>query len=335
MPGALGQNYVARSIAVNALLRVLALALLPSVGAHAAQSWPARTIVLVAPAQAGGAIDLFARLSAEGLARELGRSVLVENRPGAGTNIGNQFVAQAKPDGHTLLLGGISLAINPHVYKNLPYDPIRDLLPVRLVARMPNVVVVSAGGPVSSVSDLVRLARANPGRFNYASPGSGTSVHLAAELFKAMTETNLVHVPYKSSPASAAAVLAGEVLVAFENMPIVLGPVKAGKLRALAVTTSGRSPQLPDVPTLAESGVKGYDVSGWFGLLAPAGTPPEIVRALDGAARRALSSPETRDRIYGLGAESVDEGPEAFAALIRSESAKWGPVIRKANVVAD
>jgi tripartite-type tricarboxylate transporter receptor subunit TctC len=320
---------------LNSLLRILAFALLPWVGAHAAEPWPARTIVLVAPAQAGGAIDLFARLSAEGLARELGRSVLVENRPGAGTNIGNQFVARALPDGHTLLLGAATLAINPHVYKGLAYDPMRDLLPVRLVARVPNVVVVSAGGSVSSVSELVRLARANPGRFNYSSPGPGTSVHLAAELFKAMTDTNLVHVPYKSSPASAAAVLAGEVLVAFENMPIVLGPVKAGKLRALAVTTAQRSSQLPDVPTLAEAGVKGYDVSAWFGLLAPAGTPPEIVRALDGAARRALSSAEAMERIRGLGAEPADEGPEAFAALIRSESAKWGPVIRKANVTAD
>jgi tripartite-type tricarboxylate transporter receptor subunit TctC len=309
--------------------------LLPSVGTHAAESWPARTIVLVAPAQAGGTIDLFARLAAEGLARELGRNVLVENRPGAGTNIGNQFVAQAKPDGYILLLGAATLAINPHMYKSLAYDPIRDLLPVRLVARTPNVVVVSAAGSVNSVSDLVRLARANPGRFNYSSPGSGTSVHLAAELFKAMTDTDLVHVPYKSSPASAAAVLASEVLVAFENMQIVLGQVKAGKLRALAVTTARRSPQLPDVPTLAEEGVKGYDVSGWFGLLAPAGTPPEIVRTLDSAARRALSSPEVRDRLRGLGAEPSDEGPEAFAALIRSESAKWGPVIRKANVTAD
>jgi tripartite-type tricarboxylate transporter receptor subunit TctC len=320
---------------VKSLLRILAFTLVPSAVAQAAEVWPARNILLVAPAPAGGTIDLFARLLSEGLARELGRSVLVENRPGAGTNIGNQFVAQAKSDGHTLLVGAATLAINPHMYKKLAYDPIRDLQPVRLIARMPNVVVVSSSGAVTSVSDLVNLARANPGRFNYASPGAGTSVHLATELFKEMTSTNLVHVPYKSSAASASAVLAGEVLVAFENMPIVLGQVRAGKLRALAVTAADRSSQLPDVPTVAEAGVKGYDVSAWFGLLAPAGTPPEIIRALDGAARRTLSSQDARDRIRGLGAEPAVEGPEAFAALIRSESDKWGAVIRKANLTAD
>ncbi len=317
------------------LPRIAALVFLPLAAVQAAETWPTRTITLVAPAAAGGTSDLFARVLNDGLAREFGRAVVVENRPGAGTNVANQFVAQAKPDGHTLLVGAAALAIIPHLYKNLTYDPIRDLQAVRLIGRMTNVVVVNASGPVNSFPDFLKLVRANPGRFNYASPGPGTSVHLATELFKSMTDTNLVHVPYKSSALSATAILAGEALVAFENIPAVLGMVKGGKLRALAVTSAVRSSSLLDVPTVAEAGVKGYAVSTWFGLLAPVGTPSETIRVLDETARRVLTTTETRERIRAMGAEPADEGSQAFAALIRSESAMWGVVIRKANVTIE
>lgn len=318
------------------LIRILVLlAALPLATARAAEPWPARTITIVVPAPAGGTIDLFARLLTEALTRDLRGTVVVENRPGAGTNIGNQWVAQARPDGYTLLVGAAPLTINPHLYKSLAYDPIRDLQPVRLIARVPNAIVVKGDGPLKSVSELIEQVRANPGRFNYGSPGSGTSVHLATELFKSMTGTELVHVPYKSSPQSASAVLSGDVLVAFENMPIVLPLVKAGKLRALAVTGAARSPSLPDVPTVAEAGVKGYEVSAWFGLLAPARTPAEVVRRLDEATQRFLSSPEAKERIRALGAEPADEGPEAFERLMRAETEKWGALIRAAKIRAD
>jgi tripartite-type tricarboxylate transporter receptor subunit TctC len=318
------------------VIRVLVLLTALPLGApRAAEPWPARTITIVAPSAPAGTSDLFARLVAEGLARGLGRSVVVENRPGAGTNIGSQAVAQAKPDGYTLLIGAAALTINPHLDKNLGYDPIRDLRPVRLVARMPNVVVVKGEGPLKNASQLLEQVRANPGRFNYASPGSGTSVHLATELFKFMTGTELVHVPYKSSALSAGAVLSGDVLVAFENMPVVLGLVKAGKLRALAVTGAARSTSLPDVPTLAETTVKGYDVFTWFGLLAPAAIPRELVSKLDEATQRFLSSSEAKERIRALGAEPADEGPEAFEQLMRAETEKWGVLIRAAKIRAD
>ena len=291
--------------------------------------------MVVATAAAGGTSDLFARL-VEGLTRELGRTVLVENRPGAGTNIGNLWVAQAKPDGYTLLLGAATLAINPHLYKSLAYDPIRDFRPLRLVARMPNVVVVKGGGPLNSTSDLIQQVRAHPGRFNYASPGAGTSVHLATELFKFMTGTELVHVPYKSSALSAGAVLSGDVLVAFENMPVVLGLVRAEPLRAPRGHRRGPFVQPARRPDCRGSRrERGYEVSAWFGLLAPAGIPAQLANMLDEAAQRFLSSAEVKERIRALGAEPADEGPEAFARLIRAESEKWGALIRSAAITTE
>lgn len=301
----------------------------------AAQTWPTRTITIVAPGGPGGTTDIFARLLAAGLPKELGQAVIVENRAGAGTNIGNQAVAQAKPDGYTLLIGAAALAINSHLYKSLAYDPQRDLQPVRLIARIPNVVVVNAASPMRTVKDLVDLLRKNPGKYNYASPGAGTTVHLGTELFKSMTSTDLVGVSYKSSALSMSAVLGGEVLVAFENMPVVLPHVKAGTLRALAVTSASRSPSLPDVPTLAEAGIVGYDVSSWFGLVAPAGTPPEVIRRLDEATRTYLQTPAMQEKLHAMGADIATEGSDAFRQLIRAESEKWGGVIRKANIRAD
>lgn len=265
---------------MKSLIGILVLlAALPLATARAAEPWPARPITLVAPGGAGGTSDLFARILAEGLTRELGRNVIVENRPGAGLNIGFQAVAQAKPDGYTLLIGAAALGINPHLYKNLAYDPIRDLQPVRLIARLPNVVTVKGDSSLKSVAELIALLRASPGRFNYSSGGAGTVVHLSTEYFKSITGTDLVSVPYKSSALAASAVVSGDVLVAFENIPIVLPMVKGGKLRALAVTSAFRSSSLPDVPTVAESGLKDYEFTSWFGLLAPTGTPADVVKS--------------------------------------------------------
>jgi tripartite-type tricarboxylate transporter receptor subunit TctC len=318
-----------RIVSAAGLLMIGAIAATTVVRADA---WPTRPLTIIAPAAPGGTSDLFARLLAEGLARELGQNVIVDNRPGAGTNIGNQAVARAAPDGYTLLLGMTTLAVNPHLYKDLPYDPQRDLKPIRLLGQMHNVVVVPATSSVTTLKSLIGEAQARPGAMNYASPGKGTSVHLATELFKSMSATDMMHVPYKSSALSAAAVMSGETHVAFENMPVVLGAVKAGRLRAIAVTGAKRSANLPDVPTVAEAGLAGYEVTGWFGLVAPAATPPEIVRRLDEATRRFMTLPQTQERIRTMGAEPADLGPADFAAMVRAENAKWGDVIRKANL---
>lgn len=314
-------------------LAMLAIAVLTSISANA-QSWPTKFVTIVAPGGPGGTTDIFARLLAVGLPKELGQVVIVENRAGAGTNIGSQYVAQAKPDGYTLLIGAAAVAVNPHLYKSLAYNPQRDLEPIRLIARIPNVIAVHANGP-RNLKELIELLRANPGKYNYASGGAGTMVHLGTELFKSMTQTDIVGVQYKSSALAVSAVLAGEVLVAFENIPVVLPHVKAGTLRALAVTANVRSKNLPDVPTLAEAGLTGYDVTSWFGLFAPTGTPSEAIKRLDAATLAYLQSADAQEKLRAMGAMPATEGPEAFRAMIRAESEKWGAVIRKAKIQAD
>jgi tripartite-type tricarboxylate transporter receptor subunit TctC len=321
---------------MNLILRSLAcLAAVCALGSQAAESWPTRTVTIVAPGPPGSTSDLFARLVADGLAKELGRTVIVENRPGAGTLLGAQVVARAKPDGHTLLIGAAALAIGPHIYRNIAFDPIRELQPVRVIAHFPNVVVVSGAGSIKTVTELLDVIRANPGRYNYASGGVGISEHLAGELFKSMTGTDIVHVPFKGSTDAGLAVVTGDALVDFGNIAAVLPQVKAGKLRAIAVTSRTRSSSLPDVPTMSEAGVTGYDVSTWFGLLAPAATPPDVVRVLDQATQRLLALPQTKERLRLTGAEAADDGPKAFAALVSRDFAKWGEVVRKADIRAD
>jgi tripartite-type tricarboxylate transporter receptor subunit TctC len=321
---------------MNTMLRILAcLAALFAFGSEAAEAWPTRTVTIVAPGPPGSTSDLFARLVADGLVKELGRAVIVENRPGAGTLLAAQVVARAKPDGHTLLIGAAALAISPHIYRNIAFDPIRELQPIRVVAHFPNVVVVSGTGPIKNVSELLDTIRAHPGRYNYASGDVGISEHLAGELFKSMTGADIVHIPFKGSTAAGLAVVTGDALVDFGNIAAVLPQVRAGKLRAIAVTSRTRSSNLPEVPTVSEAGVAGYDVSTWFGLLAPAGTSPEIIRILDQATQRLVALPHNKERLRVMGAEPADEGPRAFAALVSSDSAKWGEVVRKANIRAD
>jgi tripartite-type tricarboxylate transporter receptor subunit TctC len=318
------------------MLGIFAFALFAALPhARAADQWPSRTITLVAPGPAGGTTDIFARILAEGLTRELGRTVIVENRDGAGTLIGSKAVATSKPDGHTLLLGAAAVTIAPHMNKAIELDPTRDLTPIRIVARFPNVMIVSANTPVTNVGQLLQMVRASPGKYNFSSGGIGISEHFSGELFKSLTGADLVHAPFKGSTQSALAVAAGDALVSFGNMAAVAPHIKAGKLRAIAVTSSTRSASLPEVPTVSESGVAGYEVSTWFGLLAPAGTPDAVVRRLDETAQRILSSPLTRERLAAMGADATDEGPAAFAAAIRTDWRQWGDVVRKANLRVD
>ena len=298
-----------------------------------AQDYPSKPIRLVVPFAAGGATDVLARLVGERLTASLGQQVVVDNRPGAGGNIGSDLVARAEPDGYTILMGAVGThAINPSLYPKMPYDPVKDFAPVTLVASVPNVLVVNPEVPANSVQELIDLAKAKPGELNFASSGNGTSIHLSGELFKAMTGTDIVHVPYKGSGPAVTDLLGGQVQMMFDNMPSSLPHVKAGKLRALGVTSAKRSPALPEVPTIAEAGVPGYDATSWFGILAPAGTPEPVVTRLQGAIVQALGEPEMRQRMADLGAEPVGDTPAEFGQFIAAEIAKWAKVVNDAGV---
>lgn len=300
-----------------------------------AQATSGRPLTIVAPGNAGGTADIFARLMAEGLSRELGHPAIVENRGGAGTLLGSYAVARALPDGNTLLVAAAALTISPHLYKTPAVDPTRDFQPIRTIARFPNVLVVQPDVPVKTVRDLVAMARSKPGQINYSSGGVGISEHLSGELFQSLTSTRLNHVPYKSSAASVLAVVTGETLATFANLAVALPQIRAGKLRPLAVTGGERSPSLPEIPTMAEAGVEGYEVSTWFALLGPAGMPPDVVRRLDEAAQRVLASRDMRERMHAAGAEPIDEGPVQLASRIRADHGKWGAVVKAANVRVD
>jgi tripartite-type tricarboxylate transporter receptor subunit TctC len=318
------------------LIRTLVVVLASAApGLQAADAWPTRTVTLVAPSGPGGTSDIFARMLADRLAKDLGRAVIVENRAGVGTLLGAQAVARARPDGYTLLVGAAALTIGPHLLKDMAIDPVRDFAPVRVIARFPNLLIVPDASAVKSVPELLARARAEPGKLVVSSGGVGISEHLSAELFQSMTRTSLVHVPYKSSAESVTAVVSGDAQLSFANMLAAVPAVKAGRVRPIAVTGPARSPFLPDVPTVAEAGVAGFEVLTWFGLLAPAGTPPAIVRLLDESVARWLQMPETQERLRAMGAEPSNEGPEAFAARIRTESTKWAALIREAKLRAD
>ena len=300
-----------------------------------AADWPARPLVIVAPGAAGGTSDIFARLVADGLAKELGAPVIVENRPGAGTLIGSHAVANSTPDGHTLLMAAAAITIGPHLYRAPAIDPLRDFKPIRLVARFPNVVVVGGVSPFKSLAAVIDEARRRPGHLNYASGGVGISEHLSAELFQSMTGTSLTHIPYKSSNDAVMAVASGDAQVSFANLAVAIPLIKSGRLRALAVTGAERIHEFPDLPTVAEAGVAGYDVSTWFGVLAPAGTPTPIVARLDRSMSRWMSQASVRQRIEALAAQPSDEGPEAFTARIKADYEKWGALIQKQNIRAE
>jgi tripartite-type tricarboxylate transporter receptor subunit TctC len=319
------------------LFRLLAAAaaLLACAGAALAQAYPARPVRIVIGFPPGGGVDINARLLAPKLAEYLGQQFVIENKPGAGTNIANEHVAKAAPDGHTLLMNTSALAINMSLYGKLPFDALRDFAPVSLFSESPNVLVVSAKTPFASVKDLLAAARASPGKLNYSSAGVGTTQHLAAELLKMRTRTFMVHIPYKGSAPSLSALVAGEIELSFANIPAIHGHVKGGRLRALAVLAPKRDPQLPDVPTMKEAGVEGVEVSVWYGLFAPAATPREIVQALAHAVIRATRDPEIRRRLLEQGAGPVGNTPEEFAKLMREEVARWAEVVKVSGARAE
>ena len=266
-----------------------------------AQAWPARPIRLVVPFPPGGLIDNMARLVGSRLAQELGQPVVIDNKPGAGGNVGAAEVARAPADGYTLLMASPALTISPAVYKNLPYQP-SQLAPVALLGRVPNVLLVNPASGIGKVQELVGRAKAKPGQLNYASNGNGTSLHLSAELFKRRSETFITHVPYRGAAAAITALLSGEVDMMFDNLPSAIGQIQAGKLRALAVTTAQRSTALPDVPTLAEAGMEGFNVSAWFGVAAPAGLPAPVATRLADALQKVVQQPEVAAAMQRQGA---------------------------------
>ena len=315
------------------LLGVLLLSLLTS-AAHA-QAWPTRSVTIVVPFPPGGLIDLVARIIQPRLQAEIGQAVVVENRSGAGGNVGAEAVARSAPDGHTILLGNPSLAISPLIYPKLNYKPQDDLAYVGRYGTVPNVLVVHPALAANSVKDLVAHLKRNPGRLNYASNGYGTSPQMSMELFKAMTDTFIVHIPFRGSGPAVASILAGETQLMFDNLPPVIPHIKAGKMRALAVTSLARSPAMPELPTLDEAGLKGYEVTAWFGFNVAGSTPRDIVVRINQALNRASGDPKVREQLESRGATVVQETPEAYRGFIQAELAKWAPVVKRANVVAD
>ena len=309
----------------------LALALLC---AHAfAADYPARPIHLIVPFAPGGGNDTVARLVGHKLEGELGQPVVIDNRPGAGGVVGAEAAARAAADGYTLFLGGVgSHAINPNLHTNLTYDPIRDFQPISLIASAPLVLVVHPSVPAHSVSELIALAKAQPGRLNYASNGNGSSSHLAAAMFATMTGTEMVHVPYKGLSPALTDLLSGQVQLMFSSVVAILPHVKAGKLRALAVSSRQRMALLPDLPTIAESGAPGYQSSSWYGILAPAGTPPDVVARLNAALVKIVAQPDVKQALAQEGAEPVGDSPQAFGAFIQAEKQRLGDVIRTAKI---
>ena len=298
-----------------------------------AQTYPTKPVRLVVPFPPGGLIDNMARLLGPRLAQELGQPVVIENKPGAGGNLGAAEVARAAPDGYTLLMASPPLTISPSLYKNLPYKP-DQIVPVALLGRVPNVLIVRSGG-VASVKQLIDKARVQPGRMNYASNGNGTSLHLSAELFKTTTNTFVTHIPYRGAAAAITAILAGEVDMMFDNLPSAMGQIQAGKVTALAVTTVQRSKALPDVPTLVELGMPDFDVSAWFGLAAPAGVPPAIVSRLEQALDKVSKQPDVAAAMLRQGAEPGFVDSKVMAAFWSADAAKWRRVADFAKITLD
>ena len=315
-------------------IAALALAMLAS-GAHA-QAWPTKPIKWVVPFAPGGTTDILARTIGDKLAIALGQPVIIENKPGAGGGVGADYTAKAPADGYTIMGGTISThAINASLYKSLPYDPVKDFAPITLIARVPNMLVVNPDVPVKNVAELIALMKASPAKYTFASSGNGTSQHLSGELFKTMAGVEMQHIPYKGSPPALQDVVGGQVTMTFDNITTAWPLAKGGKLRALAVTTAKRSSVAPEVPTLAESGLAGYEVGSWQGVFAPAGTPPEIVKRLNAEIVKIIRMPDVNEKLTALGAEPVGNTPEEFGALVRAEVGKWADVVKKSGAKVD
>ena len=301
-----------------------------------AQAYPTRPIRLVVPFPAGGSLDVVARAIGQKLTEAWGQPVVIDNRPGAGGNIGADLVAKSAPDGYTILESALSThAVNVSLYAKMPYDPIKDFAPITLVAVTPNVLVLNASYPVNSVPELLTYARANPGKLSFGSGSNGSAGHLAGELFKTEAGVDMVHIPYKGGAPAMQALLAGDTQLMFDNLANSAAQLKAGKLKALAVTTAKRSSLMPELPTLSETGLPGFDIYTWWGFMAPAGTPKEIIAKWNAEVTRILNSPEMRAFFAQQGAEPAPASPEQFAALIRSEISKYAKIVKQSGAKVD
>jgi tripartite-type tricarboxylate transporter receptor subunit TctC len=313
------------------LAAAVALGLASPAGAQ--DRFPVRPVTLVVPFAAGGSTDVVARLVAQKMAEGLGQQVVVENRAGAGGNLGAQAVSRAAPDGYTILMATVAThALNPLIAKKKPYDPVSDFEPISLLAIVPNVLVVNPSFPAKDVGELVALLKANPGKYNYASSGNGTPLHLSGELFKTLSGTQMTHVPYRGSGPALTDVVAGQVPIMFDNLPSASEFIKAGTLRGLAVTTKERAPSFPDMPTMAEGGLAGYETYTWNALFAPKGTPKAVVDRLNAEAIKALQDPGLQARLKDFSATVVGSTPDALAAHVKAELAKWEPVVKEAGI---
>ncbi|HWI13658.1 MAG TPA: tripartite tricarboxylate transporter substrate binding protein, partial [Burkholderiales bacterium] len=300
-----------------------------------AQTYPNKPLRMVVPFAPGGPTDIVGRAVSQRMTETFGQTVVVDNRAGAGGVVGADLVAKAPPDGYTILLCSTgAMAINPGLMPNMPYDPVRDFAPLSLVVTIPYLLLVNTPSPLQSVKDLIAAARAKPGSINYGSAGVGSTSHLAGELFKSMAKIDMTHVPYKGSAPAATDLIGGQLQTLFDAVAVALPLVRGGKLRALGISTAKRSALVPDVPTISESGVPGYEVATWHGICAPARTPPAVVGALNRAIVAAVNQPDTRQRLVGIGADVVGSTPEEFGRFIKSELAKWSRIIKQSGASA-
>ncbi len=324
------KRHTLRNLAGAALLCTLA-------GTAAAQAWPSKTISLIVPFPAGGTTDVLARALGQELSKSLGQPIIVENKPGAGSTLGADFVAKAKPDGYTLLMGAVHHTIATSVYPKLPYDFQKDLAPITTVAMVPNVLVVQADAttPIRTVPELIAQAKRAPGKLTFGSNGNGTGQHLIGAQFESMAGVQLLHIPYKGSGPMTTDLLGGQITMSFDTITPVLPHIKGGKLRALAVTTAKRSAALPDVPTLDEAGLKGFDLGTWFGVLAPAGTPKEVVTRLNTEMVKIIQSPDFRKKMEDIGADPIGNTPEQMARQIKDDTERFARLVKEAKVVLE
>jgi tripartite-type tricarboxylate transporter receptor subunit TctC len=302
---------------------------------YAQAAYPSKTITIIVPFSAGGTTDILARVLGQFMSRDLGQPVIIDNRAGAGGNIGTQLVGRAPADGYTLLMGTVGThAINQSLYRKLAFDPIKDFAPITRVALVPNLLVAHPSQPYKNVQELIAYAKANPGKVTFGSSGNGSSIHLSGEQFKHMAGIDIQHVAYKGSAPAVNDLLGNHIAIMFDNMPSAIGHVKSGKLRPLAVTTPKRSPALPDVPTIAEAGLPGYEATSWFGMLAPAKTPAPVMAKLNASILKALADPDVKKKMAEQGAEAYGETPQQFAAFIKTETAKWGKIVKQSGATA-
>ncbi len=302
----------------------------------AAQAFPSKPVKLVIPFPPGGSLDNIGRLIAQKLSETWGQQVVIENKPGAGGNIGADAVAKSPADGYAVVMGALSThAVNPSLYAKMPYDAAKDFAPISLVAITPNVLIVNAAMPVTSVKEMIAYAKANPGRTNFGSGSNGSAGHLAGELFKLETGTDVAHIPYKGGAPALQALLAGDTQFMFDNLANAMAQVKGGKVRAIAVTTAQRSKLAPDLPTMAEAGMPGFDISTWFGLLAPAGTPPDVIAKWNADVVKVLNSPDVREKMLAQGAEPSPQTPAEFASFIAREREKYARIVKASGAKVD